>query len=261
MEPKKIAATDIAITPIALGTVKLGRNQGVKYPQAFDLPTDSEARQLLNTARDLGINCLDTAPAYGSSEERLGQLLGPDRKHWVLCTKVGENFHDGESSFDFTPEAVQASIARSLKRLNTDFLDIVLVHSDGNDCDIIERYGILEVLADLKRAGVIGATGMSTKTVEGGIAAAQRSDMVMATYNPEYPDETPVLDYCQENNIGVLVKKALASGHLCLNAGDPVEEAMAFIFSHPGVTSVVTGTLNPQHLRHNVAAVCKALGG
>ena len=165
---KPVADTGVTISPVGFGTVKLGRDQQVKYPEAFRIPDDREAASLLAQARDLGINLLDTAPAYGSSEERLGHLIAGDRASWVICTKVGEEFENGESRFDFTPEHLRFSIERSLKRLGADYLDMVLVHSSGDDVDIIRRYGCLEALADLKREGLVRASGMSTKTVEGG---------------------------------------------------------------------------------------------
>ena len=71
-------------------TVKLGRNDGVKYPEPFSIPDDKEAHALLAAAKSLGINLIDTAPAYGTSEERLGTLLAGEREDWIICTKVGE---------------------------------------------------------------------------------------------------------------------------------------------------------------------------
>ena len=71
MELRALGTTGIEISPIALGTVKIGRNVGVKYPSGFELPNDAEVRELLALAWDLGVNLIDTAPAYGSSEQRL----------------------------------------------------------------------------------------------------------------------------------------------------------------------------------------------
>ncbi len=88
--------------PLGLGTVKLGRDQGVKYPSGFQIPDDDEARQLLKLTRDLGINLIDTAPAYGRSEERLGPLLRGQRHEWVIVSKVGEEFEAGQSRHDFS---------------------------------------------------------------------------------------------------------------------------------------------------------------
>ncbi len=247
---RHLGSTGMSVSALGFGTVKLGRNEGVKYPEAFVMPDDREAQVLLGLARDLGINFIDTAPAYGNSEERLGALLKADRKQWLICSKVGEEFVDGISQFDFTPEHTRKSIERSLQRLKTDYVDIVLVHSDGNDVDIIQNSGTLETLAELKKRGWIRAFGMSTKTIEGGLLAAEKSDVVMVTYNLGERSEVPVMDYCREHHKGVLIKKAFASGNQC--QGDAVSEALAMIFNHPGVSSAIVGTINPNHLRENV---------
>lgn len=246
-----LGATGIKVSPLGLGTVKLGRDQAVKYPQAFAIPDDKAARKLLQSARELGINLLDTAPAYGNSEQRLGQLLKGETQDWVICSKVGEEFVDGQSHFDFTPEHTRASVIRSLQRLQRDYLDIVLVHSDGNDMDIVEQYGTLQVLADLKGEGLIRAFGFSGKTLKGGLRAAEQADVMMVTYNLEYRDEAALLDYCATHNKGVLIKKALASGHI----GDDVGTSLRFALQHPATGSVIVGTINPAHLAANIAAI------
>jgi aryl-alcohol dehydrogenase-like predicted oxidoreductase len=247
---RQLGSTGMQVSALGFGTVKLGRNEGVKYPQAFHIPDDNEARALLNLARDLGINLLDTAPAYGNSEERLGKLLKDDRKHWLICSKVGEEFIDGESSFNFSELHTRLSVERSLRRLKTDYIDMVLVHSDGNDLEIINNSAALQTLAELKQRGWIRAFGMSTKTVEGGLLAAAQSDVVMVTYNLNEQDDVAVLDYCRDHGKGALIKKALASGHRC--DGDAVAEALAMIFAHPGASAAIVGTINQAHLRDNV---------
>ncbi|PAW60753.1 MAG: aldo/keto reductase, partial [Verrucomicrobiia bacterium Tous-C2TDCM] len=114
MNSRPLHGTDLSVSALGLGTVKFGRNQSVKYPTAFDLPTDEAILSLLDLAREEGINLLDTAPAYGTSEERLGQLLGSRRDEWVLVSKAGENFDGTSSTFDFSPAAITASVERSL---------------------------------------------------------------------------------------------------------------------------------------------------
>ncbi|MFA5493680.1 MAG: aldo/keto reductase [Porticoccaceae bacterium] len=250
--PKRpLGTTGMAVSILGLGTVKLGRDQGVKYPDRFAIPDDDAARELLALARDIGINLVDTAPAYGASEERLGRLLKGQRQDWLICSKVGEEFDNGESHFDFSPAHTRFSVERSLARLATDHLDIVLVHSDGNDEDIIRNRGTLDTLADLKREGKLRAFGMSTKTVAGGILAAQRADCVMITWNLAHQSEIPVADYCHRHGKGVLIKKALASGHLAGREQDPVAASFAMLFAHPGVSSAIVGTINPAHLAAN----------
>jgi len=73
---RALGATGLEVSALGLGTVKFGRNTGVKYPAGFELPSAAEIGELLAVARDLGINLLDTAPAYGSSEERIGKSVG-----------------------------------------------------------------------------------------------------------------------------------------------------------------------------------------
>ena len=243
---RPLCKTDIRLSPIGLGTVKLGRNTGVKYPQTFRIPDDSEAATLLALARDLGINLIDTAPAYGNSEERLGRLLRGQRKDWFICSKAGETFSDGESRFDFSPAAIRASVERSLTRLQTDYLDAVLLHSDGTDLAVLAT-GALDELKEMKKEGKIGFTGLSGKTVAGGLAALQASDIAMVTFNLHEQEERPVLDYAAAHHKGIFIKKAFASGH----TASP-EASLRLVLRTPGTTSAIIGTINPDHLRDNV---------
>ncbi|WGZ95451.1 MAG: aldo/keto reductase [Candidatus Thiothrix putei] len=262
MEKRPVANTGIAISPLGLGTVKLGRNQGVKYPQGFELPSDREVRELLALAFDLGINLLDTAPAYGLSEARIGKLLPNSRHEWVIETKVGEQFADGVSRFDFSEQGTRRSVENSLRLLKTDYLDMVLIHSDGDDVRILQQEAVLDTLLQMQQHGWIRAVGISSKTVEGALLAyALGCEVVMAAYNPVYTDELPVLEAAAAQNKAVLVKKAFASGHLDqFAAKNPVEQALSFILAQAGATSVVLGTLNPKHLRENVAVASAVLG-
>src|SRR3990167_8907218 len=257
---RPLGSTGLMVSPLGLGTVKLGRDQGVKYPNGFSIPDDADARTLLAQARELGINLIDTAPAYGISEERLGPLLRGQRQDWVIVSKVGEEYADGQSHFDFSPAHTRLSVERSLRRLETEQIDLLLVHSDGNDLAILQHSGIYATLAELKREGKIGAFGLSGKTVEGGLLALQQGDCAMVTYNLNEQGEKPVLDYAAAHGKAILVKKALASGHVCLAAGvDPVRASFELLFSHPGVCSAIVGTINPVHLAHNVATAAAVI--
>lgn len=238
------------VSQLGLGTVKLGRNQEVKYPQAFNIPDDITAKKLLSTALSLGINIIDTAPAYGQSEERLGRLLANQRHQWHIVTKVGEEFSHGQSHFDFSKKHIRFSIERSLKRLRTDYLDTVLVHSNGNDVDIIQRDGALDVLLTIKREGLIRYIGMSTKTIEGGLLALNDSDIVMATYNLQYTEEEPVLQKAETLSKAIFIKKAFNSGYAC--STEAISTTFKKIFSFPAVASVIIGTINSHHLQNNI---------
>lgn len=249
MQHKQLGNSGLMVSALGLGTVKLGRNTRLRYPNEFNIPDRSAAIQLLNTAADLGINLLDTAPAYGESESRLGDILRGQREKWVLTTKVGENFDGSNSKFDFSAAAVTASVTRSLQRLRTDVLDIVLIHSNGEDVKILEDSGALECLQQLKGRGWIRAVGISHKTVAGGMRAIELGcDVIMATLNLAEQQQLEVIAAAAEAGCGVLVKKALASGH----AGSA---SLAFASSCHGVSSVVVGTINPEHLSANAEVV------
>lgn len=259
LELRDLGLSGLRVSPLGLGTVKFGRNQGVKYPRTFELPTDRAILNLLEAAWDLGINLLDTAPAYGASEERLGRLLRQCRREWVIVTKVGEDFSAGVSRFDFSAAATRASVERSLRCLGVETLDAVLIHSNGNDLAILEQEAALSVLRDLQQAGWVRAVGMSTKTVAGGLRAVECCDVVMVTYNPRERADLPVIRAARDAGKGVLIKKALQSGHLDQSDADPVLAALRLIYGEPGVGSVVVGTLDPTHLRADAAAAEQAL--
>lgn len=255
MEIRALGSTSIDVSVLGLGTVKLGRDQEVKYPTGFKIPDDEEVRDLLALTKDLGINFIDTAPAYGNSEERLGQLM-TNPNDWVIMTKVGEIFEKGRSRFDFSAAHTRMSVERSLKRLRRDSLDIVLVHSNGDDMHIINNEGALEELDKLKQQGLIKSYGMSTKTAEGGMWIVENTDVIMATLNLSDDHDVPVIARAHELNKGVVVKKGLQSGHADKSAGGGgVEQAFEYIFDHQGVSSVIVGTINPKHLKQNVEII------
>jgi aryl-alcohol dehydrogenase-like predicted oxidoreductase len=249
---RALPGTGLTISALGLGTVKLGRNEQVKYPSAFALPDDAAVRALLAQAHALGINLLDTAPAYGTSEERLGQLLA-NRQDWVIVTKTGEEFSNGASHFDFSGAHTRLSVERSLRRLRTDYLDLVLIHSDGNDEAILQQGDCVAALQDCKRKGMIRALGMSTKTLSGGLRAVRELDVVMLTYNLQQQDDVAAIKLARTLGKGVLVKKGLMSGHVQQAGRDLVRESLALVLKEAGVHSLIAGTINPAHLAANVA--------
>ncbi|NCX94016.1 MAG: aldo/keto reductase [Gammaproteobacteria bacterium] len=253
---RSLGSTGIMVSPLGLGTVKFGRNEGVKYPSSYKIPDLEFFKNFLAYAKAMGINTIDTAPAYGLSEERLGTLLKGQRQDWVIIDKAGEEFEKGKSTFHFDAYSIEKSVKRSLQRLQTDYIDVLLIHSDGNDLQIIQEYDVFNTLARLKQLGLIRAYGMSTKTLEGGIATVKAADVVMATYNPLHKGEEQVLELAQQMHKGVFIKKAFASGHLDkFGHQKPVPYIMQSIFEKLAVSSVITGTINPQHLKESVEAV------
>jgi aryl-alcohol dehydrogenase-like predicted oxidoreductase len=256
---RTLPGTGLNVSALGLGTVKIGRNEQVKYPGAFTIPDDAALRNLLAQARELGVNLLDTAPAYGTSEERLGQLL-TRRQDWVIVTKTGEEFSNGASHFDFSGAHTRLSVERSLRRLRTDYLDLVLIHSDGNDDAILQQGDCVAALQDCKRKGLVRAIGMSTKTLGGALRAVRELDAVMLTLNLQQQNDRPAIALACELGKGVLVKKGLMSGHVQQDGRDLVRESFSLVLREPGVHSLIAGTINPAHLAANVQAAREILG-
>lgn len=254
---RPLGSTGLSVSVLGLGTVKFGRNQKIKYP-TFDLPSDEAICHLLDDAQGFGINLLDTAPAYGMAEERLGKLLGTRRNEFVIVTKTGEEFQDGESTYDFSAEHTRLSVERSLKRLKTNRLDCVLVHCPRNDFEVLSNSPVFVELQKLKDRGDIRSFGASTNSIEGGMLALDVADVVMVTHSADYTEEESVIRRAAELGKGVLIKKGLGSGHLAVGAAPrSLEENFRPIFQLAGVSSLVIGTIDRDHLRENVEAVIR----
>ena len=247
MDSRALGNTGLAVSPIGFGAFKIGRNQGTKYRDDYQLPDLSEVEQLLHGVLDLGITHLDTAPAYGLSEERIGKFLAQRRNEFVLSTKVGESFEGGVSTYDYSPASARASIHRSLRRLRTEVLDIVLIHSNGDDLHILSQTDLVDTLLNLKTRGLIKAVGMSGKTALGTRQALEWADVVMVEYHQHDSAHAEVIAEAQSKGVGVFVKKGLASGTL------PPEPAIRFVLGNQNVSSLVVGGLNIEHLKSNIA--------
>ena len=245
---RQLGDTGIAVSVLGLGTVQFGRHTGVKYRRPARRATDAQIADLLAMARSLGVTLLDTAPAYGDSEARLGEALAGERRRWVICTKVGEEFDGQRSRCDFSATHTCRSVERSLRRLRTDYLDVVLVHADDRGAAAIRAAGVFRALRSLQREGVIGAVGYSNRGVADGRDALADADVLMCTVNADLREELPLIAQAGAAGAGVLVKKPLASGFR------PRGE-LSNTLSQPGVTAVVVGTLNPAHLAMHAKAV------
>lgn len=239
------------MTPIGFGAFKIGRNQAAKYPGAFDLPDDRDVDVLLNGVLDLGINLIDTAPAYGLSEERIGRFLAHRRGEFILSTKVGEVFENGRSTYDFSAAAVRRSVEASLRRLRTDRLDLVYVHAPRDDVRAIEGTDVVEALRALQAAGCVSALGFSGHTQAGFRKALAWADALMVEYSVSAPGLAGVMSEAANDGRMVVVKKGLQSGHL------EARSAIRFVLENRDVTSLLIGSLNLEHIREAVAAAAE----
>ncbi len=245
---RPLGRTGFSISPIGFGAFKIGRNQKTKYAAAYELPSDERVSALLNGLLDLGINYIDTAPAYGTSEERIGRAIAGRRSEFVLATKVGETFEDGVSTYNFSAAALRSSVERSLARLKTPAIDVLLLHSDGRDMWIQTQTDAVPTLQQLKAQGLVRAIGLSGKTVEGARQALDWADVLMVEYHLHDRTHESLIIEAASRGVGIVVKKGLASGAL------PAAQAIRFVLDNPHVTSLVVGGLSFDHFRANLAA-------
>lgn len=244
---RALGRTGLLVSPIGLGTTKLGRNTDVKYPKAFALPSDKQVAELLNTALTLGVNVIDTAPAYGASEARLGTFVMSHRDCVVLSTKCGEQYRNGSSVYDFSAAAITASVEASLDHLKVDHVDILLLHSDGRDVEILTKTDAVETLRHLKQNGKTRAIGISAKTHDGIREACRTLDVIMAPFSQIDPSLADALRQAHQAGLGVLAIKGLSSGHLEARA------AIEFVLRQHFIDALILGTADPRHLSEAVS--------
>jgi aryl-alcohol dehydrogenase-like predicted oxidoreductase len=213
MQYRTLGKTGIKVSPYCLGAMMFG---GIANPDHDD------CIRIIHKALDCGINFVDTADRYsnGESEEIVGKALKGRRGNIVLATKVhgpmGEDPNQQGNSRRWIMQAVEAS----LRRLQTDHIDLYQIHRPSPDTDIEET---LSALTDLMRAGKVRAIGSSTfpasEIVEAQWVAERRGLARFRTEQPPYSIlnrsiEREVLPVCQKYGMGALVWSPLAKGML-----------------------------------------------
>jgi aryl-alcohol dehydrogenase-like predicted oxidoreductase len=250
VDQRALGSTGLTCSRLGWGAFKIGRTQGAKFPDDYALPTDEEAVAIVHAMLDLGITLIDTAPSYGCSEVRLGLALRQRRDDVMLVTKVGE---EAAGQHDFTSAGAIRSLQESLTKLGTDHVDLLLVHSDGNDLEILNDEGYIDTLREFKAQGLTRAIGFSGKTPEGGRRALDWADALMIEYHLEDRSHEELIATAADRGVGVLLKKALASGHL------EASRALGFVLEDSPVaahiSSVVIGSLHPASMAANARLV------
>lgn len=217
MRFRKLGKTDLRVSVIGLGTYQFGGRWGKAFTQA-------EASEIIATAKDAGINLIDTAECYGMnqlSENLVGQAIASSRSHWVLATKFGhEKLSPTKNRPAYTAPDMLKQLETSLRALRTDYIDLYQFHSGSNEAfDSDELWTALE---KQQQAGKIRHFGISVsrKSQEWREYQTQRASSVGAStiqvkYNRlERYAEEQVFPHCLSQNLGVLARVPLASGLL-----------------------------------------------
>jgi aryl-alcohol dehydrogenase-like predicted oxidoreductase len=149
MEYRPLGRSGLKVSPLCLGTMMFGG--------ATDEPTSA---RIIDKAREAGINFIDTADMYstGVSEQVVGRAIAAQRDHWVLATKLANQFGDGPNSGGLSRRWVMQAADASLKRLGTDWIDIYYLHKEDHTTPLDET---VRAIGDLMRAGKIRYFGVS----------------------------------------------------------------------------------------------------
>lgn len=211
MKKRPLGKTGFTVSEISLGTVEIGMSYGIS---SEGKPDERSSEQLLHRALDLGINLIDTARAYGESEAIIGRALGNRRKEYVLASKV-LSFHDGNLTPPERREAITQSVHTSLRSLQTDAIDIMLLHTAP--VEVIRDGEAAGVLQELKAAGQIRATGASVYDPEAALLAIESGDFdcLQIAYSAlDRRPEEEIFAKAKEAGVGLIARSVLLKGAL-----------------------------------------------
>ena len=212
MQYRTLGRTGIKVSPFALGTLMFATSIGN--------PDHADSIRVIHKALDAGINFVDTADAYGDSEDVVGKALEGRRADVVLATKVSRPMGDDPNRQGASRRWITTAVENSLRRLRTDHIDLYQIHRPDPDTDVEET---LSALSDLIRSGKVRAIGTSglpaSDIVEAQWVAERRGLERFRTEQPPYSIlnrgiEREVLPTVQRHGMGTLVWGPLGQGML-----------------------------------------------
>jgi len=266
MEKRKFGKTDMEFSVLGFGGAEIGYN---------DSQTQEDVNLLLNSALDAGLNVIDTAAAYKSSERMIGEAVSGRRNEYYLLTKCGAL--DAFTRFDWSKKGTLETIEESLKNLKTDHLDIAQLHSC--DSETLRRGDAIEGLERAREKGYTRYIGYSgdnedAKTaVELGVFDSLQTSVSVA-------DQTPIdgnIAAASAAGLGVIAKRPIANAvwrhsekpgdsyhheywdriqklkfpFLDLPLDESIGIALRFTLSIPGVDTAIVGTTRPNRWQQN----------
>jgi len=246
-------------------------------PRGRDV-SEEQAETILLAVLDAGINYIDTSIDYGVSEERIGRYIADRRSEYYLASKCGCLIgappapRGQRSPHVFTRDNILRGVEQSLTRLRTDHLDVVQFHASPSR-KTLEEHGALETVLELKRAGTVRFVGMSgtlphlTDHIAMGVF-----DVFQIPYSAVEREHETIITAAAKAGAGVVIRGGAAKGAPTegkqvgvqwgrwqgvrlddlLDGMTPMEFILRFTFTHPDLHTNIVGTINPDHLRHNV---------
>jgi aryl-alcohol dehydrogenase-like predicted oxidoreductase len=272
MEKRKFGKTDMEFSVLGFGGAEIGYNPN---------QTQEDVDVLLNSALDAGLNVIDTAAAYKTSEQMIGAAVGGRRNDYYLLTKCGAL--DAFTRFDWSKKGILETIEQSLRHLKTDHLDIAQLHSC--DTETLRQGDCIEGLQRAQEKGYTRFIGFSGDREEAKYAVELNVFDSLQT-SVSVADQTPIetlIPLAVERGLGVIAKRPIANAvwrHDSKPAdsyhheywdriqkleydflGKSLEEATAtalrFTLSIPGVATMIVGTTRPNRWQENAAYVAE----
>ena len=216
MEYRTLGQTGLRVSVLGIGGWQLSGPLTIDgLPDGFPDIGRERATSMIKSCGELGINLIDTAEIYGDGEgeRRVGKAIKGQRDRWIVSSKFGlRRGSKGERVIDCHPDRIRPSLERSLRHLNTDYIDIYLYHSPPK-YEWIEPGK--EVLEKLKQEGKIRFCGISTDDANIlKLLAARDAVDVVSCAQSLLKQPQKILDLVQENNLGMITRGALAAGKL-----------------------------------------------
>jgi aryl-alcohol dehydrogenase-like predicted oxidoreductase len=266
MDKRQLGKTDMHVTRLGIGLSEIGSGVSAET-----------AAEVLNNALELGINFLDTAECYDDSEELIGRAVAHRRSEFFLATKTGHV--SGEfTGKDWSAKVVRDSIERSLKRMKTDYVDLLQLHSCS--VAVLEKGEVTQILQEAKQAGKTRYLGYSGDNdaamwaVESGLFDTLQTSFNLVDQKARFG----LLEKAKAKNMGVIVKrpiangawgakvspsgyaqgyfersqKMLALGELPEAPDDRILLALGFTLAHDEVDTVIVGTKTPKYIQKNI---------
>lgn len=274
MKYTTLGKTGFHVSKLGLG----GANIGESYT------TDRQAEKVVHAAIDYGINFVDTAASYGESERRIGEALRGRRDQVILASKIGI----GKDNASYGYNSTIRSVEKSLRRLQTDHIDLIQLHSLEASGDETALNETLPALQKLKEQGKVRAIGVSARQAV--LLVRYITEGLVDTIQPfgtytliDHTANDVLFPYTRQNNVGVVLASPLWMGILAdhpapfidkegdffgksecrkekikflRNSNEPgglVEAAMRFCLACPDISVTLTGTTKIAELEKNVS--------
>ena len=269
METRKFGKTDMEVSVLGFGGVEIGWNNE---------PLE-KVEELLNSALDAGLNVIDTAAAYRTSEELIGKAVGHRRKEYFLLTKCGAV--DGFTRYDWSKKGVLETIEQSLRKLRTDYLDVAQLHSCS--AEILRQGECIEGLERAVEKGYTRYIGYSGDNEHARYAIDLNVFDSLQT-SVSVADQAAIdgnIPLAVERGMGVIAKRPIANA-VWRNSEKPSDEyhheywdriqqlkyeflnksleeatamALRFTMTIPGIDTMIVGTTRPRRWQENARYV------